>query len=64
MPESTLLDVSAAAEHLAVTERWVRRAVAERRLPFVKVGRNVRFIEADLQAFIKANTVAPVGDAA
>lgn len=52
-----LKDVAATAERLGTTERWVRRAVAERRIPFVKVGRHVRFRPADLDAFIEANTV-------
>lgn len=33
-----LLDIPAAAERLGVTQRWVRRAAAERRISFVKVG--------------------------
>ncbi len=31
------------ADYLSVSQRWVLRAVAERRLPYVKVGRLVRF---------------------
>ena len=65
MPESRsaaapLLDIPAAADRLGVSERWVRRAVAERRLPFVKVGRYVRFRPADLDRYIDRQLV-PVG---
>lgn len=59
----TLHDIASAAERLGVTQRWMRRAVAERRVPFVKVGRYVRFAEEDLQAYIDTQRV-PARDAA
>lgn len=59
MPES-LLDIPAAADRLGVSERWVRRAVSERHLPFVKVGRFVRFRPEDLDRYIERQRV-PVG---
>ncbi|HEY8612998.1 MAG TPA: helix-turn-helix domain-containing protein [Roseomonas sp.] len=49
-----LLDVPAAAARLGVPVSFVRRLVHERRVPFVKVGRLVRFDPADLEAFIAA----------
>lgn len=48
-----LLDVPAAAERLGVTQRWIRRAVAERRISFVKVGRNVRFEPDAISRYIE-----------
>jgi excisionase family DNA binding protein len=42
-PLPELLDPPALAARLSITERHVRRLVAERRIPFVKVGRFVRF---------------------
>jgi len=33
-----LLDIAGVAEHLAVSERHIRRLVAERRIPYVKWG--------------------------
>jgi len=54
-----LLDVSSAAARLCVPVRFIRRLVAERRLPFVKVGRYVRFRTEDIDAFIAAATVQP-----
>ncbi|HVM00594.1 MAG TPA: helix-turn-helix domain-containing protein [Egibacteraceae bacterium] len=48
-----LLDVPAAAQRLGVTQRWVRRAVAERRISFVKVGRNVRFEPEAISRYIE-----------
>jgi excisionase family DNA binding protein len=54
MPDpGCLLDVPAAAERLGVTQRWVRRAVAERRISFVKVGRNVRFEPEAISRYIE-----------
>jgi len=38
-----LLDIDAVAEALGVTSRHVQRLVSERRIPFLKVGRFVRF---------------------
>lgn len=58
-----LLDIAAAAEHLNVTERWMRRAVAERRIPFVKVGRFVRFDVCDLDRWIESRRVPAGRDA-
>lgn len=47
-----LLDVDQAAEHLAVTPRFVRTLVAERRVPFLKIGKFVRFDADDLDAWL------------
>lgn len=64
MSTPVLLDVLQAAERLGVSERWVRRAVAERRIPFIKCGHFVRFDPADLDAFVDRNRVPASGDAA
>ncbi len=48
------------ADWLAVTERMVRRLVAERRIPYVKVGRYVRFRPEDVEAWRDGNVHAPV----
>lgn len=42
-----------AAARLNVTERWIRRAIFEKRLPYVKVGRYVRIEESALDALIE-----------
>jgi excisionase family DNA binding protein len=59
-----LLDVPAAAARLGVTQRWVRRAVAERRISFVKVGRNVRFEPEAITRYIERQRQAARDDAA
>jgi len=56
---STLLDIGAVAERLCVTERHVRRLVAERRILYVKVGRFVRFDPVDIADWITAARVPP-----
>ncbi|MGB9113254.1 MAG: helix-turn-helix domain-containing protein [Acidimicrobiales bacterium] len=38
-----LIDIGTVAKLLGVSERYVRRLVAERRIDFVKVGHYVRF---------------------
>ena len=53
----SLLDVGGAAARLSVTVRFVRRLVAERRIPYVKVGKFVRFDPADLEAWIDDHRV-------
>lgn len=50
-----LLTYPQAAERLAVTERMMHRLVEEKRIPYVKVGKFVRFDPADLDAYIAAN---------
>lgn len=47
-----LLDMQEAADHLTVTPRFVRSLVAERRVPFLKVGKFVRFDTTDLDAWL------------
>jgi len=58
------LTVAEAAEILGTWktsgERFPRRLIAERRITFVKVGRNVRIPEKALREYIAANTVQPI----
>jgi excisionase family DNA binding protein len=54
------LTVAQAAERLGTTVRFPRRLIEERRITFVKLGRHVRIPESALDAFVVANTVAPV----
>ena len=50
-----LWDVDAAAEHTGLTPRYIRRLIAERRIPTVKLGRLVRIRPDDLRAFFDAD---------
>ncbi|HEX7195278.1 MAG TPA: helix-turn-helix domain-containing protein [Candidatus Limnocylindria bacterium] len=52
-----LLNITQVADHLGVNVRHVRRLVYERRIPFIKWGHLIRFDPADVQRWMKANTV-------
>lgn len=53
-----LLDVRAAADRMGCSERFVRRLVQERRIPFIKLaGTKVRFMNSDLDHWINAQRV-------
>jgi excisionase family DNA binding protein len=54
-----LLTVGQAAERLGTSVRFVRRLRAERRLPFVKLGKHLRVDSTDLEAFIDAHRERP-----
>jgi excisionase family DNA binding protein len=55
-PLPHLLTIEELADHLGVTVRHVRRLIAERRVPFVKVGRFVRFDPAAITAWLGRST--------
>lgn len=56
-PADVLLwDVDTAARETGLTTRYVRRLIAERRIPTVKIGRLVRIRPVDLAAFIADST--------
>jgi len=57
MAAPPLLDVSGLAERLGVTERFVRRLVAERRVPFLKLGKFVRFDPRDIESWLAEASV-------
>jgi excisionase family DNA binding protein len=52
------LDVRGTASYIGCTERYVRRLVFERRIPFLKVGgTKVRFMPADLDTWLATQRV-------
>ncbi len=59
-PAIALLDVSQVALRLCVTTRFVRRLVDERRIPFCKIGKFVRFDPDDIEAWIAERRVDSV----
>jgi excisionase family DNA binding protein len=59
-----LLDIEGVAEHLGVSERHVRRLVAERRIPFVKWGHLLRFDPAEIASWLDSVRVPPAGGVA
>jgi excisionase family DNA binding protein len=57
LPESGLLTVKEAANFLAVSTSTLYGWVYQRRIPFVKLGRALRFELPELQKFIQSNRV-------
>ncbi|MEI6363096.1 MAG: excisionase family DNA-binding protein [Actinomycetes bacterium] len=55
-----LLTIDEAAERLGVTPRMIRRLTADRRLPFVKVGRLVRIRDTDIACCLDDWTVPAI----
>lgn len=55
-----LLTIEEAADALGVTPRMIRRLAANRLLPFVKVGRLVRFRDVDIARCVDEWTVPAV----
>ena len=54
------LTVEEAAALMKMSSRYVRRLVAERRIPFHKLGRSVRLLASDVRAHIAAGRVEPM----
>lgn len=51
----TLVDIDTVAGHLGVSVRHIRRLIDERRIPFVKVGRYVRFDVEAIAGWVNAH---------
>ncbi len=61
MPERTeLLTPAQAGEYLNTGERFVRRLISERRINFHKIGKHVRVSTADLDDYIRRNSIPAV----
>lgn len=54
-----LLTPDELAEYLGCKKKSVYKFVAERRLPFVKLGRLLRFDLEDIKAWVQKNKVLP-----
>jgi excisionase family DNA binding protein len=55
-----LLTIEAAAAHIGMSPRYVRRLIAERRIVFYRLGRAVRIDPADLAAHVHSGRVEPI----
>jgi excisionase family DNA binding protein len=51
-----LMSVPEAAEVLGCSQRMVRKLVHTRQIPFVRIGRLIRFRRSDIDGYITANT--------
>ena len=56
---SPLLDMNGVATWLGTSHRHVRRMVAERRIPYVKVGHYIRFDQIEVARWIDEKRVSP-----
>jgi excisionase family DNA binding protein len=56
-PRSKWLDETQAAVYLNTSQRFVRRLVQERRIPFHRVGKFIRIAPKDLDAFVQAGRI-------
>jgi excisionase family DNA binding protein len=52
-----LLTIGQAAEYLGTGQRFVRRLISERRIPYVKLGKHVRLERSALDGFINDGRV-------
>ncbi len=57
---STLLTYGQTAQLLGVAQTTLRRWVMERRIPFIKLGRSVRFNPAEIDQWLVDQSI-PVG---
>jgi excisionase family DNA binding protein len=58
-PDATWLTLVDLANMLQITERHVRRLVAEKRIPFTKVGGRLRFNLARILEWLEDNSDGP-----
>ncbi len=52
-----LLTIDQPAQRLGITVRYVRRLVAEKRLPYYKIGRLVRFDPAEITDWLASRRI-------
>lgn len=60
--ESTsLLNTIEAAAEIQISKRGLQELVADRKIGFIKFGRNIRFDRSDIARFIEAHRCQPIG---
>ncbi len=62
-PLPHLLTIDQLAEHLGVTQRHVRRLIAEKRVPYLKWRRFIRFDSAEIVEWLDRSRQPPRADA-
>ena len=58
--KSHLVDIHEVAQYLGISPETLYKMVSQRRIPYVKVGRLVKFDVRLLDEWIKKNTVMPM----
>ena len=59
-PWGDLLDARGAGDYTGISERFIRRLIAERRVPVHRLGRHVRLATGDLDEYIARNRTEPI----
>ena len=54
-----LMDMSAASTQLGVTKNTLYSWVSQKKIPYVKIGRLVKFDQRDIDAWVEGNKVKP-----
>lgn len=57
---TSLMSVKEAAAYIRVSPHTVYAKVSKREIPYVKVGRSVRFDKGALDAWLEEHTVMPI----
>jgi excisionase family DNA binding protein len=57
-----LVDIQTVARSLGISMRQVRRFVAEKQIPFVRVGHLIRFDPEDVNDWVDARRAVPATD--
>jgi len=57
-----LMDTHGVARYLCVDISWINKAVSEKRIPYVKVGKYNKFKKDVIDDWIAQNTVRPIGE--
>ena len=60
--QKQLLDTNEAAEYLGISKNTLYEWIIQRKVPYVKVGRLVKFREEDLEAWLKNRTGSKIKD--
>lgn len=54
---AALLTAKQAADYLSLSENMIKKLVYAREIPCVKIGASLRFLQADLDAFIMRSRI-------
>ncbi len=55
---ASLLSIEQLADWLGLTDRFIRRLVAARRIPFLKIGKFIRFDPTEIEPWLDSQRVA------
>lgn len=58
LTKPNLLDVAGAADYMNISVRQVRRMIEQRTVPVIKIGKHCRIAQADIDAYLQAQTRA------